>query len=332
MSECRAIHIVRVSGPDSFEEFQAEVGDEAVAIGRGSAAGIRLDDPSISRTHASLAFKDGCVMIRDVGSRGGTSVNMMRLEGEEALRLHDRDLLLLGPWKLLIRIPDDVPPPVAEGLPATEAAASAEENPAPANGPGRGDPLYATRASIFLKLKADGTFDRELGWVEFADKYSRVIAGFARNAGLPAQEADDVLQDVLLGFFRVSERFEYDPKKGRFRGYLKRVTLNAIRARHRRKRPTTGFDDTVDPPIESDLDAAWDRQWTEQLLQRAMGEAKNEVEERTWQAFELYGVRGVPAEEVAKEIDMSPSAIRHAKMRLTRRVREIVNRLRQSEG
>jgi DNA-directed RNA polymerase specialized sigma24 family protein len=67
-------------------------------------------------------------------------------------------------------------------------------------------------------------------------------------------------------------------------------------------------------------------------LQRAMGEAKNEVEKRTWQAFELYGVRGVPAEEVAKEIDMTPSAIRHAKMRLTRRVREIVNRLREAEG
>ena len=332
MSERRAIHIVRVSGPDSFEEFKAEVGDEAIAIGRGSDSGIRLDDPSISRTHASLTFEVGCVMVRDVGSRGGTSVNLMRLEGDEALRLHDRDLLLLGPWKLLIRIPDDLPPPVTDEQPATDTAAPTEENAAPPTGAGRGDPLYATRASIFLKLKADGTYDRELGWVEFADKYSRVIAGFARNAGLPAQEADDVLQDVLLGFFRVSERFEYDPKKGRFRGYLKRVTLNAIRARHRRKRPTTGFDDTVDPPVENDLDAAWDRQWTEQLLQRAMGEAKNEVEKRTWQAFELYGVRGVPADEVAKEIGMTPSAIRHAKMRLTRRVREIVNRLRQSEG
>jgi RNA polymerase sigma-70 factor (ECF subfamily) len=330
MSERRAIQIVRVSGPQSFDGFEGDIGADPVVLGRGSDVDIRLDDQSISRTHASLNFQDGGVMVRDAESRGGTSVNMMRLEGDEAVRLHDRDLLLLGPWKLLVRIPDDVPPPPSESAPPTEAAVPTQSQSPPPGG--RGDPLYATRASIFLKLKADGTVDRELGWVEFADKYSRVIAGFARNAGLPAQEADDVLQDVLLGFFRVSERFEYDPKKGRFRGYLKRVTLNAIRARHRRKRPTTGFDDTVDPPVESDLDAAWDRQWTEQLLQRAMGEAKNEVEERTWQAFELYGVRGVPAEEVAKETNMSPSAIRHAKMRLTRRVREIVNRLRDDEG
>ncbi|MCH2141309.1 MAG: sigma-70 family RNA polymerase sigma factor [Phycisphaerales bacterium] len=330
MSAFLDLQLVSVSGPETFVGFDGAISEEPVAIGRGTEAAVRLEDPSVSREHAELMFKDGGVHIRDVGSRGGTSVNMMRLESEEAVRLHDRDILLIGPWKLLVRIPEDKPPPPSEtGETSVEVAASPD---APAQPETRGDPLYATRASIFMKLKADGTHDRELGWSEFADKYSRVIAGFARNAGLPAQEADDVLQDVLLGFFRVSDRFEYDPAKGRFRGYLKRVTLNAIRARHRRKRPTTGFDDSIDPPVESDLDTAWDRQWTEQLLQRAMGEAKMEVEERTWRAFELYGVRGVPADEVAKETGMTSAAIRHAKMRLTRRVREIVDRLRDAEG
>lgn len=330
MSASLDLQLVSVNGPETFVGFDGAISEDPVAIGRGTEAAVRLEDPSVSREHAELLFKDDGVHIRDVGSRGGTSVNIMRLESEEAVRLHDRDILLIGPWKLLVRIPEDKPPaPADTGETSVEVATSPEAPPQPET---RGDPLYATRASIFMKLKADGTHDRELGWSEFADKYSRVIAGFARNAGLPAQEADDVLQDVLLGFFRVSDRFEYDPAKGRFRGYLKRVTLNAIRARHRRKRPTTGFDDSIDPPVESDLDTAWDRQWTEQLLQRAMGEAKMEVEERTWRAFELYGVRGVPADEVAKETGMTSSAIRHAKMRLTRRVREIVDRLRDAEG
>ena len=300
-------------------------------IGRGSGAGLVLSDPSVSRSHATITNEDGRLIVRDSGSSGGTSINMMRLEEDEPERLRDRDLLLIGPWKLLVRVEGDAAPD-----PVTSEAEKLVEPTAPdvssSSKGGTGDPLYATRASIFLRLKAGATMDREVGWNEFADKYSRIIAGFARNAGLPAQEADDVLQDVLMGFFRVSDRFEYDPKKGRFRGYLKRVTLNAIRARHRKKRPTTGFDDTVDPPVESDLDAAWDRQWTEQLLQRAMGEARNEVEERTWRSFELYGVRGVPAEEVAKETGMTPASIRHAKMRLTRRVREIVERIRDDEG
>ncbi|MCP4839787.1 MAG: sigma-70 family RNA polymerase sigma factor [Planctomycetes bacterium] len=335
------VRIVAVSGPVGFAEWEGVVASDQVTIGRSSECSLQLDDPSVSRSHATLVFEDGGIQVRDAGSRGGTSVNMMRLEDDEVIRLHDRDLLLIGPWKMLVHIPEDVPPSPSEETcldgatdgdakkPGAEGGTKADR---PAAKGGHGDPMYATRASIFMKLKADGTFDREVGWNEFADKYSRVIAGFARNAGLPAQEADDVLQDVLLGFFKVSDRFEYDPHKGRFRGYLKRVTLNAIRARYRRKRPTTGFDDTVDPPVECDLDAAWDRQWTEQLLQRAMAEARGEVEARTWRSFELYGVRGVPADEVAKETGMTAAAIRHAKMRLTRRVREIVDRLRDAEG
>lgn len=330
MPEQPKITFTAVGGPKSFETQACSLGDEPLMIGRGGAASLVLSDPSVSREHASIRVEAGRVMVQDCESSGGTLVNMIRLDADESVRLRDCDLLLIGPWKLLIRIEGDAPADSVADEPAetkpVDTSSSGEVK------GGKGDPLYATRASIFLKLKAGATLDRELGWNEFTDKYSRIIAGFARNAGLPAQEADDVLQDVLFGFFRVSDRFEYDPKKGRFRGYLKRITLNAIRARHRKKRPTTGFDDSVDPPVESDLDAAWDRQWTEQLLQRAMGEARNEVEERTWQSFELYGVRGVPAEEVAKETGMTPAAIRHAKMRLTRRVREIVERLRDDEG
>jgi RNA polymerase sigma-70 factor (ECF subfamily) len=330
----RQIELIAVSGPSSFNRIELQLDAEGAVLGRGTSTTVQLADPSVSRAHACIKVDEEKIVVQDLGSRAGTSINMMRLESEEAIVVRDRDLLLIGPWKLLIRLDEeeaDEQDTIDGNEVVTASEKPVEEGKSTIKG-GRGDPLYATRASIFMRLRADGTIDREVGWNEFAEKYSRVIAGFARNAGLPAQEADDVLQDVLLGFFRVADRFEYDPTRGRFRGYLKRVTLNAIRARHRRKRPTTGFDDTVDPPVECDLDAAWDRQWTEQILQRAMVEARTEVEERTWRAFELYGVRGVPVEEVASETGMSASAIRHAKMRLTRRVREIVTRFREEEG
>ncbi|MCH2143078.1 MAG: sigma-70 family RNA polymerase sigma factor [Phycisphaerales bacterium] len=335
-SVAQTIELIAVSGPDSFARVTLPIDAEGCLIGRAPTSTVQLNDPSVSRSHARIHCADGKVLVSDLGSRCGTSVNMMRLEEEEDVSVADRDILMIGPWKLLVRFEgeateDESADETSEASDAVEPKPVEPAPPSEVKG-GRGDPLYATRASIFMKLKADGTVDREVGWNEFAEKYSRVIAGFARNAGLPAQEADDVLQDVLLGFFRVAERFEYDPKRGRFRGYLKRVTLNAIRARHRRKRPTTGFADTVEPPVECDLDAAWDRQWTEQILQRAMAEAREEVEDRTWRSFELYGVRGVPVEQVAAETGMTASAIRHAKMRLTRRVREIVTRFRDEEG
>ncbi len=64
--------------------------------------------------------------------------------------------------------------------------------------------------------------------MEFERRYAPIIVGFARNLGLTSQDVDDVLQEVMLAFFKVSPRFEYDPSKGRFRGYLKRITRQIV--------------------------------------------------------------------------------------------------------
>ncbi|MCH2132501.1 MAG: sigma-70 family RNA polymerase sigma factor [Phycisphaerales bacterium] len=326
------IDLVAVSGPEEFKRARVSVAGP-VTMGRSNDCGVVLSEGSVSREHATIFREGGKTFVRDLESRAGIAVNMMFLEKGDTVQIFDRDLLTVGPWKILVRLGEEKDDSQAETrAPGAEPDEQATPPKKKAD-PSRSDSAYTTRASIFLRLRADGSLDRELGWQEFTEKYARVIAGFARNAGLRAQDADDVLQDVLLGFFRVSDQFVYDPDRGRFRGYLKRVTLNAIRARHRRKRPSTFLKEDYDPPGEMpDVDDAWDRQWTEQLLQRAMTEARGGVEERTWKAFELYGVRGVPVEQVSTELDMTPAAIRHAKMRLVKQVREIVDRLRVEEG
>ncbi len=334
------VELVAVSGPQQFVRASLTLEDTEAILGRSADCTMVLSDPAVSRKHAALVVvQDGSLAVRDLGSRAGTTVNLVRVDEDETVTLTDRDLIGVGPWKLLARVTGDGSEPETEDHDNELAESESANQPDAPSGQkkteplkGRSDPLYATRASIFLRLRADGTIDRELGWQEFAQKYSRVIAGFARNAGLPPQEADDVLQDVLLGFFRVSEAFEYDPQKGRFRGYLKRVTLNAIRSRFRRRRPDVGIADHVEPSLPDNVDEQWDRQWTEQMLTRAMAEVRDEVEEKTWRAFELYGVRGTPAVAVAAETGMSEAAIRHAKMRLTKRLREVVDRMRLEEG
>ena len=302
------------------------VGDGPWVLGRASASDCVFDDPSISRRHAGIERGDEGPVLVDLESSGGILLNRIRVEPGHPEPLSDRDMIVIGPWTLLVRL-------VGRGQtePSLESTESPRtEQPDDAT---REDALYATRDSIFLRLRADGTIDRELGWNEFAEKYSRVIAGFARNAGLRAQEIDDVLQDVLMGFFRVSADFNYDPTKGRFRGYLKRVTLNAIRSRFRRRRPDVNVDPEWELPAHDEAsDAAWDRQWTEQLFFRAMDRVRDRVEERTWKSFELYGLRGTAIDAVAEETGMTPEAIRHAKMRITRQIRAVVDELRADEG
>ena len=312
------ISIIRASGPAS-----AGVridGNTTCIIGRATDSGLVLEDESVSRRHAVLRIDRGGATIEDATSSLGTLLNGVRLEPNEKTELHDRDVLTIGPWTFIART-------------TTDEGDSEQEIPQSPPPPADSKDPYQTSASMLLRLRADGTLDRQIGWNDFSKMYGSVIAGFARNAGAKPQEVDDILQEVMLGFFKQSRVFEYDPAKGRFRGYLKRITLNAIRDRYRRKRPSVGLPESYDPPAgESELNAAWDREWTEHLLRRALEIVKTNIQPKTLEAFERYGVRGEPVASVAKDLDMSEASIRHAKMRVLDQMRQEIAIMRADEG
>jgi|TARA_B100000959_G_C14801945_1_gene550116 RNA polymerase sigma-70 factor (ECF subfamily) len=271
--------------------------------------------------------------MKDLESRSGTYLNTIRMETGEKVQIHNDDLIQIGPWKFLIRIGDQdlgLDKDMVEELDKAPLHERGDDVPTlvrTVNG------RYETNMDLLLQLKSDETVNREMGWGIFVDRYGPIICGFARNAGLPSSEADDIMQTVLFNFFKVADRFEYDPSKGRFRGYLKRITLNAIRQRYRKRQEknldTHGMNIAEDP--RDDLEAVFDREWSEHLLSEAMTEARPKFEPKTWEAFELYGRRGMSAERAGKRLGMTSESVRHAKSRVMRAVREIVVRLREEE-
>ena len=224
-------------------------------------------------------------------------------------------MLGIGPWVFRVKLHGGDEGPMAMGPDPSSVS--------------RG--TYATRPTIFLRLREQDRAARELSWSEFRDRYAPVIVGFARKAGLSADDASDVLQDVLLAFFRVSPNFEYDPQKGRFRGYLKRATLNVIRRRWRHG-PSIHLE--VDPADDgtNDEESHWEQEWDARIMQRALDEARSHVDARTFEAFELYAERGVPAEEVAERLGISVNSVHQAKSRVVRAARDTALRLRKEEG
>jgi RNA polymerase sigma factor (sigma-70 family) len=306
---------------------------ESGILGRSPDCLFKLTNRYVSRQHVSLQQTNGNWTIKDLKSRSGTYLNTIRMELGEEVVLQADDLVQIGPWKFLVRIGDE-----SENL---DQAMVREIDNTPIKENGDDVPTlvrtvngrYETNMDLLLQLKSDETVNREMGWGIFVDRYGPIICGFARNAGLPSSEADDIMQNVLFNFFKVADRFEYDPSKGRFRGYLKRITLNAIRQRYRKKQvgnlDTHGMNIAEDP--RDDLAAVFDREWAEHLLSEAMTEARPKFEMKTWEAFELYGRRGMSAERAGERLQMTAEAVRHAKSRVMRAVREIVIRLRDEE-
>src|SRR5882757_9312481 len=129
-----------------------------------------------------------------------------------------------------------------------------------------------TNPSIFLRLKAADAAPREFAWKEFHDRYAPIIAGFAQRLGARQPDLEDVIQDVMLGFFSKSPTFIYDPAKGRFRGYLKVCTFNALKLRAGQNAKFMGLPlGDVDPAAPA-VETTWEQEWQQQQLNRALKE------------------------------------------------------------
>ena len=195
-----------------------------------------------------------------------------------------------------------------------------------------GSPDYATRASIFIRLNTRDPQPREIAWLEFHHRYAPIIAGFARNLGARSQDVDDVIQDVLLGFYGQSPTFEYDPSRGRFRGYLKVCTCRALKRRIGQNARFNGVPLADVDPESPDVEDAWERAWEQQLLDRATAQLRREIgQSRRFIAFERQILQNLPAEQVAQELGVHPNSVYRAAQQVSERLRAMVSAMSENE-
>jgi RNA polymerase sigma factor (sigma-70 family) len=186
-----------------------------------------------------------------------------------------------------------------------------------------------TKTSIFIDLHATQTRVREVAWQEFHQRYAPIIAGLARKLGAGA-EIDDVVQEVLAGFFAVSPAFEYDRSKGRFRGYLKKCTVAAIQKARRKAAKHANIDD-IDAEAPA-VDSAWNDIWEAELLRQALNEVQREFAAETYRAFELYVILEMPVPRVAEELGVTAEVVYQAKSRVQKAIRAKLRELSHEYG
>ena len=293
---------------------------DQVVLGRSDQVDVVVTHDSVSRRHACIRGSADRPGIKDLGSRHGTLVNGIRLDGEETIDLHQGDVVRIGRIDFVVA---GAPEPTFEVDQATATAMEPVDR-----------DEYLTRGSLLLRLGAGESRDREISWQAFHDQYAPIIRGFARNVGTPKSMIDDLVQEVMTGFFRASRRFEYDPDKGRFRGYLKTVVIRALSAMRHQRRGEQEWEEERFLERPGVVERAWGMEWTAALLERAVLEARalSRLTDQSWDAFELTARRGVPLQEAADQLGMSPDAVKKARTRVSATVREHLSRLRSEEG
>jgi RNA polymerase sigma-70 factor (ECF subfamily) len=165
----------------------------------------------------------------------------------------------------------------------------------------------------------------EQAWQQVVDLYQPLVLARCARRGVPAQDAEDIAQEVFTAAARGLSGFRRDRPGDTFRGWLRGITHNHILLYFRRNRDRVagqGGSDALEQlhGIADPLAAAPEEDPAEAdaLYRRAVEQVRGSFEERTWQAFWRTAIEELPVAAVAEEMGMSQPAVRQAKSRVLR--------------
>jgi RNA polymerase sigma-70 factor (ECF subfamily) len=178
----------------------------------------------------------------------------------------------------------------------------------------------ATRPSLLMRLR-----DRtdQGAWRTFAFLYAPIIYGYCRKSGLQDADSADVTQEVLKQVSQSIAGFDYDPRKGRFRDWLRIVTRHKV-ARFLGRRPSgevSAGAELLEAPAENRADAEWADDFHARLLEVALDQVRPRFESITWRAFEQTWIAGIDPREVAMETGLAIDQVYAAKSRVLKHLR-----------
>jgi len=210
------------------------------------------------------------------------------------------------------------------------------------------DPI-PTRHSLLNRLK---DWDDQSSWQEFFDTYWRLIYNVAVKAGLSDAEAQEVVQETVIGVAHKIGEFKADPAHGSFNAWLMQLTRWRIADQWRKRanagkascpsgsaeRPGRNPDDTgstgpmerIPDPMGTNLDATWQTEWENHIMADALEQVKQQVSPRQFQMFDLHVLQKLSVREVAQTLKASVASVYMAKHRVSRLLRKELRRLERT--
>jgi RNA polymerase sigma factor (sigma-70 family) len=202
--------------------------------------------------------------------------------------------------------------------------------------------LAPTRATLLERLR---DLQDHGSWQEFFDTYWKLIYCAAVKSGLSDQEAEDVVQETVIGVARKMETFRYQPEACSFKGWLMHITRCRI-IDHLRKRgargqfvPLQAEAGTSDAGIQdagiqirdeaAELAFAdvWEGEWEKNLMDAALERVRKAVNPEHYQIFYLSGIKNMPVRKIRELLHVSAAKVYVVRHRIARLVKKEVKEL-----
>lgn len=171
-------------------------------------------------------------------------------------------------------------------------------------------------------------------WRRLLHIYGPLVFHWCTKAGVPAHDAEDLGQEVFRAVATRIDGFERAGPRDTFGGWLRTITRHKV-ADHWRKKSrqpdvvsgeAIGLENQPAADGEPSILSPRQDETTEQVqgfvYQRALSLIRSEFRESSWKAFWATAVEGRATADVAADLNMTAMAVRKAKSRVLRRLRE----------
>lgn len=202
-----------------------------------------------------------------------------------------------------------------------------------------------TSKTLLEKLRL---FEDHQAWTRFMRLYLPMVQAWGRRFGLPAQDIEELTSRLLGKLVQAMPRFEYDPGKGSFRGWLKTIThhevVNLAQDADRRLPGDCGTGDSgvqgrlLEHADKVDELVAGLHDQSEALL-RSVHDAMTEVqsqcagdERKSWEAFRRIFLRDEAIETVAAALGLTYHAAAMRVQRIKKRIKDRALQLAAQRG
>lgn len=197
--------------------------------------------------------------------------------------------------------------------------------------------VYKTRVTLLDKLRDNHD---DAAWADFAYYYRSYIYNIARRMNLGHDDANEIVQLVLLKSWDKLGDFNYDSEKGRFRGWLCRVTGNVIRNyfRDQKKRyvsieeyKTDDGQDFLEQFTQPEIEKIADEEWEEYIPKLAWKNICGKFEENARKTYELF-LEGKTPGDIAAKLKISKNTVYVHKNRIREKLLPEIRRLKNELG
>ena len=206
-----------------------------------------------------------------------------------------------------------------------------------------------TRYSLLNRLK---DWQDRTSWQEFFDTYWELIYNVARTAGLTDAEAQEVVQETVIGVAKKIGEFKADPAHGSFKAWLMQQTRWRIGDQFRQRQRSgqvsapqapeafagSGSDEAdrtatlhrIPDPGAAVLESVWDQEWARNLTTRALERVKRRVSGQQFQIFDLHVLQNLPVSDTARTLRVSAASVYMAKYRVGALLKKELKKLQRA--